>query len=74
MIQISTLGVAAFALLALALYTTRFIIWYRKARKQFPGPPVKSVWNGNLDEVLKDDIHEKVRLQSSVFNLDLSKA
>jgi cholesterol 24(S)-hydroxylase/benzoate 4-monooxygenase len=60
MFQNSILGVASLAVIALALYAIRFIIWYRKARKQFPGPPLKSVWNGNLDEVLQDDIHEKV--------------
>ncbi|KAI1161516.1 cytochrome P450 46A1 [Nemania serpens] len=61
MVQISILGAASLALVALALYTTKFIIWYRKARQQFPGPAVKSVWSGNLDEILKDDIHEKWR-------------
>ncbi|KAJ5721213.1 uncharacterized protein N7483_009147 [Penicillium malachiteum] len=38
----------------------RFIHQYRKARAQFPGPPVKSFWVGNLDQTMTDDVHEKV--------------
>jgi hypothetical protein len=38
----------------------RFIYQYRKARAQFPGPPVKNFWVGNLDQTMADDVHEKV--------------
>jgi hypothetical protein len=41
--------------------TLRFFHRYRKALKQFPGPPVKSFWAGNLDQTMADDIHEKWR-------------
>lgn len=44
-----------------AFLILRFIYRYMKAVKQFPGPPVKSFWKGNLDQTMADDIHEKWR-------------
>lgn len=49
------LGVLVVVLLARFMYT------YRKALKQFPGPPIKSFWTGNLDQTMADDVHEKWR-------------
>lgn len=39
-----------------------------RARAQFPGPPVKSFWMGNLDETMSDDVHEKVRVGISFLH------
>ncbi|KAI2488236.1 CypX Cytochrome P450 [Pyrenophora tritici-repentis] len=53
---------AAAALVALGVFLImRFIYWYLKASKQFLGPPVKSFLQGNLDQTMTDDIHEKWR-------------
>ena len=49
------LGVLGIVLLA------RFVYTYRKALRQFPGPPVESFWTGNLDQTMADDVHEKWR-------------
>lgn len=38
----------------------RFIYFYVRARNQFPGPPVKNFWTGNLDQTMADNVHEKV--------------
>lgn len=38
----------------------RFFYQYRKSRAQFPGPPIKNFWVGNLDETMADNVHEKV--------------
>ncbi|KAL1639396.1 hypothetical protein SLS58_007977 [Diplodia intermedia] len=51
---------AALAVLGMFL-AVRFLYRYRKALRQFPGPPVKSFWTGNLDQTMADDIHEKWR-------------
>lgn len=48
-------GVLGIVLLARFMYT------YRKALKQFPGPPIKSFWTGNLDQTMADDVHDKWR-------------
>ncbi|KAB2571925.1 cytochrome P450 46A1 [Lasiodiplodia theobromae] len=49
-------------LVALGVFlAVRFLYRYRKALRQFPGPPVKSFWTGNLDQTMADDIHEKWR-------------
>ena len=48
-----------------ALVTLRFLTSYQKARKQFPGPPIKNFWTGNLDQTLADNVHEKVRSSSA---------
>ncbi|KAI0977543.1 cytochrome P450 46A1 [Xylaria arbuscula] len=37
----------------------RFFYTYRLARSQFPGPPVRNFWVGNLDQVMADDVHKK---------------
>ena len=55
-LKVSTVLAALGILLAL-----RFIKWYFKALRQFPGPPVRSFWTGNLDQTMTDDIHEKWR-------------
>ncbi|OCB90319.1 cytochrome P450 46A1 [Sanghuangporus baumii] len=47
-------------LLLLARFTL-FFVSYLKARRQFPGPPVSSMWFGNLSETMSDDIHDKWR-------------
>lgn len=60
MFQNAIIGAVILAPIVVFIYTIKYIDWYYKARRQFPGPAVKSVWNGNLDEVLQDDIHEKV--------------
>lgn len=39
----------------------RFIFSYVRARRQFPGPPVRNIFVGNLDETMRNDVHEKVR-------------
>ena len=41
--------------------SARFMYTYRKALKQFPGPPIKSFWTGNLDQTMADDVHDKWR-------------
>ncbi|KAJ5701642.1 hypothetical protein N7488_009190 [Penicillium malachiteum] len=46
--------------LILLILILHFIERYRKAYAQFPGPPVKSFWVGNLDQTMTDDVHEKV--------------
>ena len=38
----------------------RFALWYYKAYSQFPGPPIKNFWIGNLDQTMTLDVHEKV--------------
>lgn len=38
----------------------RFIYLYIRARYEFPGPPVKNFWTGNLDQTMADNVHEKV--------------
>lgn len=49
------------ALLIVAIILAfRFICFYVKARYQFPGPPVKNFWIGNLDQTMADDVHESV--------------
>lgn len=42
-------------------------VWHRyhTAYAQFPGPPVKNFWVGNLDQTMADDVHEKVSPLSS---------
>lgn len=52
------IGIGLVAVLA----SLRFLHGYRRARKQFPGPPIKSFWTGNLDQTLANDVHEKVCL------------
>ncbi|KAK5626570.1 hypothetical protein RRF57_002285 [Xylaria bambusicola] len=51
------------ALVAAALLTStaliRFIVAYTRARLQFPGPPVKNIFLGNLDQTMGNDVHEK---------------
>ncbi|KAI1307112.1 cytochrome P450 46A1 [Xylaria venustula] len=37
----------------------RFIVSYTRARRQFPGPPVKNIFLGNLDQTMGNDVHEK---------------
>lgn len=46
------------AIVCLKIY--RFFDAYSKARAQFPGPPIKNIWVGNLDQTMADDLHEKV--------------
>lgn len=38
----------------------RLVYIYVRARYEFPGPPVKNFWTGNLDQTMADDVHEKV--------------
>ena len=38
----------------------RFVKSYNAARNQFPGPPVRNFFVGNLDQMMGDDVHEKV--------------
>lgn len=38
----------------------RFTYVYVRARYEFPGPPVKNFWIGNLDQTMADNVHEKV--------------
>ncbi|KAL8994465.1 MAG: hypothetical protein Q9169_005574 [Polycauliona sp. 2 TL-2023] len=47
--------VTIFALIKAA----HFIYLYVKARYEFPGPPVKNFWTGNLDQTMADDVNEK---------------
>ncbi|KAI0973388.1 cytochrome P450 46A1 [Xylaria arbuscula] len=37
----------------------QFIVSYTRARRQFPGPPVKNIFLGNLDQTMGNDVHEK---------------
>lgn len=55
--------VPALVAAALVACTTliRFIVSYTRARLQFPGPPVKNIFLGNLDQTMGNDVHEKVR-------------
>lgn len=53
------IGIALVSIVVLVIL--RFLNSYQKAREQFPGPPIKSFWTGNLDQTLADDVHEKVR-------------
>ncbi|KAL8659388.1 MAG: hypothetical protein Q9226_000464 [Calogaya cf. arnoldii] len=46
------------AILPLIVLVT-FIYRYVRARCQFPGPPVKNFWTGNLDQTMADNVHEK---------------
>ncbi|KAF3761346.1 cytochrome P450 [Cryphonectria parasitica EP155] len=52
-------------LLILAAHLAVLTIWWIKqywaARLQFPGPTVKNVWTGNLDQTMMPDIHKKWR-------------
>ncbi|OTB01256.1 hypothetical protein M426DRAFT_75321 [Hypoxylon sp. CI-4A] len=48
----------AVAIVALPLLL-RFIFFYTKARLQFPGPPVRNLLVGNLDQTMANDVHEK---------------
>ena len=49
------------ALAALAIKLVLFAHGYIKARRQFPGPPVASIWSGNLAETMTEDVHERWR-------------
>ncbi|KIP07170.1 hypothetical protein PHLGIDRAFT_118327 [Phlebiopsis gigantea 11061_1 CR5-6] len=49
------------ALIGLAIKLVLFVHEYVKARRQFPGPPVASIWSGNLAETMKEDVHERWR-------------
>jgi hypothetical protein len=49
-------AIAAMALIAIV----RFVLVYIRARCEFPGPPVKNFWTGNLDHTMADNVHEKV--------------
>lgn len=51
--------VVGFGLLG-TVSTIRFAISYAKARAQFPGPPVKNFWIGNLNDTMSDEVHKKV--------------
>lgn len=46
--------------------TIHFIYVYIRARYEFPGPPVKNFWIGNLDQTMADNVHEKVLPTSSL--------
>lgn len=49
------------AIATMALITiVRFVLGYIRARCEFPGPPVKNFWTGNLDHTMADNVHEKV--------------
>ena len=50
----------------------RFLHIYLRARSQFPGPPVKDFWTGNLDQTMADDVHEKVRHSNDAYNYFLT--
>ena len=49
-----------FATTLTLIAVARFIYIYVRARLQFPGPPVKNFWTGNLDQTMADNVHEKV--------------
>ncbi|KAL9599267.1 MAG: hypothetical protein Q9219_003969 [cf. Caloplaca sp. 3 TL-2023] len=55
--QASLLVTTAFALPIIIL--VRFVYAYVRARYEFPGPPVKNFWTGNLDQTMADNVHEK---------------
>ena len=42
------------------IFLLRFACFYIEARSQFPGPPVKNFWIGNLDQIMADNVHEMV--------------
>lgn len=44
----------------------RFTYVYIRARYEFPGPPVKNFWTGNLDQTMADNVHEKVSRDSCI--------
>lgn len=41
------------------LFLLRSVFFYVKARSQFPGPPIRNFWVGNLDQTMANDVHEK---------------
>ena len=47
-------------ILLLLIITLHFTHLHLKARSQFPGPPVKNFWTGNLDQTMADNVHEMV--------------
>lgn len=47
----------------------RFIVSYTRARRQFPGPPVKNWFVGNLGETMANDVHEKVTSHDTIYFL-----
>lgn len=53
--------------LVVTLLVVQFLRSYIRARAQFPGPPVKSFWMGNLDQTMADDVHEKVENEIFFF-------
>lgn len=50
----------AIVTLLAAYHVFRFVHFYVRARSQFPGPPVKNFWVGNLDQTMANNVHEKV--------------
>ena len=56
----------------LLLFLFRFAWKQWKARYQFPGPPVKNLWIGNLDQTLTDDVHDRVRCRFSYLRISLT--
>ncbi|EJC99581.1 cytochrome P450 [Fomitiporia mediterranea MF3/22] len=58
---VASLPFAACILCLALLKIVLFFIAYFKARGQFPGPPVSSLWSGNLSESMADDVHDKWR-------------
>ncbi|KAL8828564.1 MAG: hypothetical protein Q9191_002517 [Dirinaria sp. TL-2023a] len=56
-VQVSFLAMTIIALLMIMV--VRFMYVYIRARYEFPGPPVKNFWTGNLDQTMADNVHEK---------------
>ncbi|KZV76178.1 cytochrome P450 46A1 [Peniophora sp. CONT] len=58
---ISLLQVALALLTIAGLRIVKFFADYRVARREFPSPPISSIWRGNLPELLVDNVHERWR-------------
>ena len=56
------------ALVALVPFTYLYV----RARYQFPGPPVKNFWTGNLDQTMADNVHEKVSQALRCIRINLT--
>ncbi|THG99701.1 hypothetical protein EW026_g2692 [Hermanssonia centrifuga] len=50
-----------FLTVSLLAAAVRFFCRYWCARRQLPGPPVRNIWSGNLQESMADNVHENWR-------------
>lgn len=60
MASLNISSVVFIILLILFCFICRFTYFYVRARSQFPGPPIKNFWIGNLDQTMADNVDKKV--------------